>query len=166
MAICGGNSPKAALKTPIRLVAYSNLKDAFIGAGAPYYSLNPPLPGLAFLRLFASVLFAFSYVLLLFFPIAGWPPLFSRPWLPWRYFTFATFFPRWFLPWLDYGSSPVWAWQVSRSGAIWLRRDGLFLPCDYRSPYGPSSLFHLLFRHGFGPLVGELPLLSGRLEHG
>lgn len=60
--------PKAFLHTPVRLIAYSNLKEAYIGAGTPYYRINPSLPGLAFSRLLASVVFSASYVLLLFFP--------------------------------------------------------------------------------------------------
>ena len=60
--------PKAFLHSPVRLVAYSDLKEAYIGTGTPYYRLNDPLPGLAFSRLFAGVFFSSCYLFLLFFP--------------------------------------------------------------------------------------------------
>src|SRR5438552_12779296 len=43
------------LHTPVRLVAYSNLKDIVIGVGTPYYRLNKPLPWLSFSKLFGAV---------------------------------------------------------------------------------------------------------------
>lgn len=60
--------PQALVHTPVRLIAYSNLKEAYIGTGTPFYRLNPALPWLPFSRTFASVLFSSCYVLLLFFP--------------------------------------------------------------------------------------------------
>jgi hypothetical protein len=60
--------PPALLHTPVRLVAFSNLKDIAIGVGTPYYRLNEPLPWLSFSKLFGSVAFSLFYLLLLFFP--------------------------------------------------------------------------------------------------
>src|SRR5438270_2389376 len=60
--------PPTMLHTPVRLVAYSNLRDIAVGVGTPYYRLNKPLPWLSFSKLFGAVTLSVFYLLLLFFP--------------------------------------------------------------------------------------------------
>lgn len=60
--------PKAFVHAPVRLIAYSDLAGVYIGAGTPYYRINPALPWLPFSRTFSSALFSSCYLLLLFFP--------------------------------------------------------------------------------------------------
>ena len=60
--------PPALLHKPVRLVAYSNVKDIAVGVGTPYYRLNKPLPWLSFSKLSGAVAFSLFYLLLLVFP--------------------------------------------------------------------------------------------------
>ena len=124
--------PKAFLNTPVRLIAYSNLKEGFIGAGTPYYRLNPSLPGRAFSRLFASVLFSCSYVLLLFFPAFYWFGIYARrpvinSWLPAFVFTalaaLALFYICHFSPSLACGLARLWLIAAAALAIFSLRRN-------------------------------------------
>jgi len=123
--------PKTFVHTPVRLIAYSNLKEAYIGTGTPYYRVNPVFPGLAFSRMFVSVLFSVSYVGLLFFPafyllgrytrrpaISSWLPAFLLTALA----ALALFYICHFSPSLARGLARLWLITALALGVFALRQ--------------------------------------------
>ena len=64
--------PKCLTNKPVRLIAFSKSKQAYIGVGTPYFRTNRSLPGLAFSKIFSAVFLSVAYLLLLFFPPFYW----------------------------------------------------------------------------------------------
>jgi len=64
--------PKSLTNTPVRLIAFSNSSQAYVGVGTPYFRTNRALPGLAFSKIFSAVFLSVAYLLLLFFAPFYW----------------------------------------------------------------------------------------------
>ena len=64
--------PKSLTNTPVRLIAFANSRQAYIGVGTPYFRTNRALVGLAFSKIFCAVFVSVAYLLLLFFPAFYW----------------------------------------------------------------------------------------------
>src|SRR6266550_6215416 len=64
--------PKSLTNTPVRLIAFSNSSQAYVGVGTPYFRTNRALPGLAFSKIFSAVFLSVAYLVLLFFPSFYW----------------------------------------------------------------------------------------------
>jgi hypothetical protein len=64
--------PKSLTNKPVRLIAFSKSKRAYIGVGTPYFRTNRALPGLAFSKIFSAVFLSVAYLVLLFFPAFYW----------------------------------------------------------------------------------------------
>lgn len=64
--------PKSLTDKPVRLIAFSNSAQAYVGVGTPYFRTNRALPGLALSKIFSAVSFSLAYLLLLFFPLFYW----------------------------------------------------------------------------------------------
>lgn len=60
--------PRSFVGHPVRLVAYSTLKEVYIGMGTPFYRTNRAPPFLHASKLFGAVLFAVIYALLFIWP--------------------------------------------------------------------------------------------------
>lgn len=64
--------PESLTSKPVRLIAFSNSAQAYVGVGTPYFRTNRALPGLAFSKIYSAVLFSVAYLVLLFFPPFYW----------------------------------------------------------------------------------------------
>jgi hypothetical protein len=64
--------PKSLTNTPVRLIAFSKSKQAYVGVGTPYFRTNRAFPALMFSKIFSAVFFSVAYLVLLFFAPFYW----------------------------------------------------------------------------------------------
>ena len=64
--------PKSLTNTSVRLIAFSNSTQAYVGVGTPYFRTNRAPPALAFSKIFSAVILSVAYLVLLFFAPFYW----------------------------------------------------------------------------------------------